>query len=376
MTSGVPPALSQDLFPQDIIGWIFQLVWIIVFVIFMFYGQRIQTTIMLKEIASSLSRLKLMRDRGRKIAISTIQEIGKPSEDPTSRVDRFLEHVDIEPVSLDPSGIIERLDHLIDVRDVRFKDEVKVMAPLADDTQVNNLTNVLEAAIALNQVYKIIRHFYLMGKKTLSIYIIMQLQMILPLIMKESEAFASALTAFSLGQPIGDGVGSLVAAKLMQGKEKRQISKDIVVSKVPIEGRTAYVLKAQGPGGNVGKPGEAIKEVLEENDGKVAMAIVIDAAQKLEGEKLGEVTEGVGVAIGGPGVEKYKVEEIAVKYKVPVNAVLIKEDIGDVVSTMRKELLDGVEAAIERINRLIHEKTKEGDIVIIAGIGNTIGIGQ
>jgi len=331
---------------------------------------------MLKEIASSLSRLKLMRDRGRKIAISTIQEIGKPSEDPTSRVDRFLEHVDIEPVSLDPSGIIERLDHLIDVRDVRFKDEVKVMAPLADDTQVNNLTNVLEAAIALNQVYKIIRHFYLMGKKTLSIYIIMQLQMILPLIMKESEAFASALTAFSLGQPIGDGVGSLVAAKLMQGKEKRQISKDIVVSKVPIEGRTAYVLKAQGPGGNVGKPGEAIKEVLEENDGKVAMAIVIDAAQKLEGEKLGEVTEGVGVAIGGPGVEKYKVEEIAVKYKVPVNAVLIKEDIGDVVSTMRKELLDGVEAAIERINRLIHEKTKEGDIVIIAGIGNTIGIGQ
>ncbi|MFQ6094927.1 MAG: DUF1512 domain-containing protein [Candidatus Bathyarchaeia archaeon] len=377
MGTAVQVFVSQGVFGQEEgLGWIFQLIWIVVFVIFMFYGQRIQITIMLKEIEGSLRKLRLMRDRGRSIAISTIKELGNPNEDPTPRVDRFLEHVDIGPVSLDPVGIIQRLEHIVDVRDLRFKDEVRTMAPEADETQMINLTNVLEAALALNQIYKIIRHFYLQGKKTLSIYIVMQLQMLMPLVMKQCQAFANALRAFTLGQPIGDGVGALVAAKLMHGAEKREIAKDIVVSEVMIEGRKAYVLKAKGPGGNIGKPGEAIKQILEENEGKVSMIILIDAKQKFEGEKPGEVAEGIGVAIGGTGVEKYKVEEIATKYKVPLNAVLIKEDIGDAVATMRKEIIDGAEIAVERVKQMIREKTKEGDTVIIAGIGNTMGIGQ
>ncbi len=377
MIAEVLAPVAQGILPEDnIVGWIFQLVWIIVFVIFMFYGQRIQITIMLKEIEGSLYKLKLMRDRGRDIAISTIKELGKPAEDPAARVDRFLEHVDIGPVSLDPVGIIQRLEHIIDVRDLRFKDEVKIMAPNAEEPQMVNLTNVLEAALALNQVYKMVRHFYLQGKKTLSLYVVMQLQMILPLVMKECEAFANGLRAFTFGQPIGDGIGAFTAAKLMWGSEKRDIAKDIVVSEVMIEGRKAYVLKAKGPGGNIGKPGEAVKQILEENEGKIAMVVLIDAAQKLEGEKPGEVAEGIGVAIGGPGVEKYKVEEIATKYKVQLNAVLIKEDIGDVVSAISKEVMDGADVAIERIKGLIGEKTREGDTVIIAGIGNTMGIGQ
>lgn len=375
-TEALLVSIQQPVAQQDIMGWIFQLIWILAFIVIWIYGQRIQTTLMLREIEGSLFRLKAMRDRGRQMVISAIKEIGKPNEDPSARVDRLLEHVDIEPVSLDPTGIIRRLEHIIDVRDFRLKDEVRQMAPQADEAQINNLTNVLEAALALNQIYKIVRHYYLMGKKTLSFYIILQIQMLLPLIMRESEAFASALKAFMLGQPIGDGAGALVAARLMHGREKRLIAQDTVVSKIDLEGRKAYVIKAKGPGGNVGKPGEAIKQIIEEEEGRIALIIIIDAAQKLEGEKPGEVAEGVGVAIGGPGVDKYKVEEVAAKYKVPLSAVLIKEGIEDVVSTMRKEIVDGVEEAIERVKRLIRENTREGDTVIIAGIGNTIGIAQ
>ncbi len=366
----------QQLAPQDSLNWIFQIVWILVFMFIWIYGQRIQTLLMLKEIEGSLSKLKLMRDKGREIAISAIKEIGKPNEDPATRVDRLLEHVAIEPVSLDPTGIIRRLEHIIDVRDFRLKDEVRQMAPHADENQINNLTNVLEAALALNHLYKIVRHYYLMGKRTLSFYIILQTQMILPLVMRESEAFINALKAFVSGQPIGDGVGALVAARLMYGKEKRLIAPDTIMSEVQIEGRKAYVIKAKGPGGNVGKPGEAIKQILEEEEGKISLIIIIDAAQKLEGEETGEIAEGVGVAIGGPGVDKYKVEEVATKYKVPLSAVLIKEGIEDVISTMRKEIVDSVEEAIERIKRIIRENTREGEKVIIAGVGNTIGIAQ
>lgn len=371
------PNVSQLVPTEDnLIGWILQIAWLAFFVVFMFYGQRIQIYVMLREIEGSLRRLKYTKDEGRKTAISTIKELGKPKEDPTVRVDQFLEYIAIPPMSMDPSGIVWKLEHILDVRDTRFEDEVKLMAPEADEPQIKNLENTLEAALVLNYFYKVIRHFYMLGKKTMSLYIIMQLQMVLPLVMREAEAFASALKAFTYGQPIGDGAGALVAAKLMQGHEKRKIAKNIVVATMPIEGRKAYVLKAEGPGGNVGKPGEAIKKILEENGGKIATIIVIDAAQKLEGEKPGAVAGGVGVAIGGPGVEQFKAEETILKYKIPVNAVVIKEDIRDAVSPLRKEIFEAANTAIDRIKRLILERTKEGDAVIIAGIGNTIGIGQ
>ena len=361
---------------NDVIGWIVQIIFLGFFVVFMFYGQRFQMMVMLREVETHLRRLKLIRDDGRKKALETIKEIGKPVGDPTARIDQFLEYIAIEPQSMDPSGIVWKLEHVLDVRDVRFKDEVKLMAPEADEAQINNLENTLEAAMALNMIYKIIRHFYLLGKKTLSLYIIMQIQMVLPLIMKQAEAYAQALRAFSVGQPIGDGAGALVAAKLMHGHKTREIAKDVVAAEVPIDGRTAYVLKAKGPGGNVGKPGEGIKKLIEEKKGKISTIIMIDAALKLEGEKPGEVAEGVGAAIGGPGVEQFKIEDAILKNKIPVNAIVVKQDIGDAVSPMRKEIFDAADPVIERIKRLILERTKKGDNVIIAGIGNTIGIGQ
>jgi len=357
-------------------SWILNLLFYVVFIVFIFYGQRIQMYVMIREVEGSLYKLRYVKEEGRKIAIETIKELGKPQTDPTTRVDRFLEYFVIAPQNLDPAGVVWKLEHILDVRETRFKDEVKLMAPAADETQTNNLENTLEAAMALNYIYKVVRHFYLLGKKTLSLYVIMQLQMILPLIMREAEAYTNALKAFAYGQPIGDGVGQLVTAKLIHGHETRKIPKDYVTATVQIEGRTALVLKGEGPGGNVGKPGDAIKTVIEENEGKIATVIMIDAALKLEGEDVGEIAEGVGAAIGGPGVDAFKIEESILKYRIPINGVIIREDVGDAVSPMRKEIYDSADKAIERIRQLILEKTKEGDKVIIAGVGNTIGIGQ
>jgi hypothetical protein len=333
-----------------------------VFIIFIFYGQRIQMYVMIREVEGSLYKLKYIKEEGRKITIETIKEVGKPQTDPTARVDRYLEYFTISPQSMDPSGIVHKLDHILDVRDTRLKDEVKLMAPACDEIQVNNLENTLEAAMALNFIYKVVRHYYIQGKKTLSLYVIMQLQMILPLVMKEAEAYASA--------------GPLVVAKLMHGYESRKVPKDCVVATVPLEGRTAFIIKAEGPGGNVGKPGDAVKAVIDENEGKIASVIMIDAGLKLEGECVGEVAEGIGAAIGGPGVDQFKIEEAVVEHHIPINAVIVKEDIGDAVSPMRKEIADSVDKVIECVKNVILERTKEGDKVIIVGVGNTIGIGQ
>jgi len=377
MAAALPALANQLGLPTgDAISQILSLLFYVVFIVFLFYGQRIQMYVMIREVEGSLYKLKYMRDEGRKTAIETIKEIGKPQTDPTPRVDRYLEYFTIAPQSMDPAGIVLKLDHILDVRDTRLKDEVKLMAPATDEVQTNNLENTLEAAMALNYIFKVVRHFYIQGKKTLSLYTIMQLQMILPLVMKEAEAYSNALKAFAFGQPIGDGAGALVAAKLMHGFEIRKLPKDCVVATVPMEGRTALVIKAEGPGGNVGKPGDAVKTVIDENEGKIAMVIMIDAGLKLEGEPVGEVSEGIGAAIGGPGVDQYKIEESLVEYHIPINAVIVKEDIGDAVSPMRKEISDAIDKAIERVKSVILERTKEGDKIIIVGVGNTIGIGQ
>jgi len=358
----------------NLVSILMNLVFLSMFIVFMFYGQKIQLWNMLREVEIGLDKLRVLKDEGRRLATTTIKRVGQSEIDPTPRIDQFLEYFTIMPVDLDPSGIIPKLEHLIDVRDERFKDEVKRMAPKADENQTSNLENLLDVALGLNFIYRIVRHFYLLGKKTMSLYLIMQVQMALPLIMQEAEALKYALRAFASGQPIGDGAGALVAAKLMLGRDQRVISKDVVVGETDIEGRRAFVLKARGPGATVGKPGEAIGKVIEECGGKVSMVIMIDAMGKLEGEKSGETVEGIGAAIGGIGTDKFRIEEVAAKYQVPLNAIGIKESLQDAIAPMKKEIFESIDVAIARIRRLIMERTKEGDVVIIAGIGNTCGI--
>ena len=134
----------------DAITQVLSLLTYVFFIVLIFYGQRIQMYVMIREVENSLHKLKFIKEEGRKAAIEAIKEIGKPTADPSARVDRYLEYFTIGPQSMDPAGIVYKLDHILDVRDSRLKDEVKLMAPACDDVQVNNLENTLEAAMALN----------------------------------------------------------------------------------------------------------------------------------------------------------------------------------------------------------------------------------
>jgi hypothetical protein len=346
------------------------------FLFFMVYGQKFQTWMMLREIGNAAYKLKGMRDKARGIAIASVKGNGKEELDPSARIDHFLEYFTIMPASLDPAGIVPKFEHLLDVRDQRFKDEVKLIAPGADSVQANNIEGVLEVAITLNMVYRIVNHFYLLGKKTMNLYVIMQIQMQLPLIMQLAEAYSAAITAFADGQPIGDGAGALVAAKLMYGHTSRKIEKETVVAETQFDGRRLLVLKAEGPGSTVGKPGKGIRTLLEEEEGKIAMVIMIDAAGKYEGEDSGGVSEGVGAAIGGIGIDQFTIEEVTLKYKIPLHAVIVKESIQESVSPMIKEILEGTDVALARVKRIIREGSSEGDTIVVAGIGNTVGVGQ
>jgi len=359
------------------LGTISQLLFTVLFIALFFgFGQKLQMRQFLWDIDKGLRKLDMFRNSAKDLTLKTVKEIGKPSTDPGPQINVLMEQFLISPVDMDPAGIVGKIDHLLDVRDEKFKEDVRRIAPGADSSQVMNLENLVEASWALNTIYRIIRHFYLMGKKTNSIFIIIQLQALLPLIIQEAEAYLGAAKAFAEGQPIGDGIGPLVASRLMKDREKRKVEKDVVVAETMMEDRRVIALKAEGPGGNVGKPGDAIKTIIEENVGKVSMVVMVDAAVKFEGENSGEVSEGIGAAIGGIGTERYKIEQEATLHKIPVYAVIVKESLQEAITPMKKEIMDAGEKVIERIKNLILERSKPGDTIIVAGIGNTIGIGQ
>lgn len=358
------------------LGTIISLLMYLSFILFIFFGQKIQVRMILWEIDGTVKKLESLKNEAKSITIKSVKETGKPKDDPVPALNVLLEQFVIPPVDLDPAGVVWKLDHIMDVRDTKFKDDVRRIAPEADESHVNNLENVVEAALALNTIYRIVRHFYLLGKRTSSFYVILQLQMILPLVMQEAEALLGAVNAFSEGKPVGDGIGPLIASKFMVDKDKRKLEKDMVVAETVIEGRRVLALKAEGPGGNVGKPGDAIRQLMEENQGKINMIVMVDAALKFEGEDSGEISEGIGAAIGGVGTEKFKIEEEALKQKVPVYAMIIKQSIQEAIMPMKKEICDAADKVIERIKKLVVERAREGEAIIIAGIGNTVGVAQ
>jgi hypothetical protein len=363
------------MFPSsDVVSTILNFVYMGVFVVFMFFSQKIQALLMTRQVSQALTRLKGMRDKATQAITAVIIEVGKPTGDPKPRLERLLQFFTIPPESMDPAGVVQRMEHLFDSADSSIRDEIKAIAPSADESQLLNLQNLLEAAQTLNTLYRVVRHYYLLGKKSGTLYSTVQVQMQLPTIMEEAEAYLLSLDAFRQGKPIGDGVGALTVSKLIEGKGRREIAKEMVVAETTIDGRRVFAMKAKGPGGAVGKVGDAVSSLIEANEGKVGLVVMVDAGLKLEGEDTGEVAEGIGAAIGGIGVDKYKIEEVATKYKVSVYAIIVKESLKDVLAPMNEPISRAVDTVVARLRTVLQERTKEGDTVIVVGVGNTLGI--
>jgi len=102
---------------------------------------------------------------------------------------------------------------------------------------------------------------------------------------------------------------------------------------------------------------------------------MVDAAGKMEGEKAGIVAEGVGAGIGPGGTDKYIIEEIATKRKIPIDSVAIKVSQEDALNPMIKEVVNAVPRAIEVVKENIARGPRNEKILII-GVGNTCGVGN
>jgi hypothetical protein len=224
------------------------IIWLVPLILMMFYGQRFQSAIILNSVSKSIARLKNMRDDTKAEIVNYVAKIeGAPAE-PAKDIERFLEFFTVMPTDIDPYGIVEKIEHIINVRDERLRSEVRSILPDINQTDLLKLENIIEAASALNFIYKVARHLCLLGKRTNSMFIVMQLQMVLPLLIEQAVALQKSVSVFKSGQPIGDGIGALVAGRLMVGKEKQIISQETVLVETYYQNRKLYLLKSPWPG--------------------------------------------------------------------------------------------------------------------------------
>jgi len=350
------------------------LIWFLPIILFVFYGQRIQLIITSREIKKKMSELEQFRNDSRNELINYVKQKLSPSGDPTQKLDRFFDYFTIMPVDIDPNGIIPKIHHLVRSRDDTTRKQVKSMFSEINTLEVTKVQNLLEIVTTLQLLHKVVRHLFLTAKKQNNYPLILPLQMLLPFIMEQAEALKDAIPAFKKGQPIGDGIGPLVVGGMMLDTKKQNAEFETVYSESEFDGRKLILLKAEGPYATVGRPGEATESIVEKL--KPDVIIMIDAALKLEGEDSGSVAQGFGAAIGGIGTDRFTIEAIAVKYDIPIFAIVVRQSVKEAITLMTKEISDQAENVKSQVYEMITDNSNPNQTVLVIGVGNTLGVAQ
>ena len=353
---------------------IMMLIWIVPIIIFVFYGQRIQLTITSGEIKNGIKKLEDYKTKSRNELIDYIKKNMNPKDDPTKKIDRFLDYFTIMPVDMDPNGIVAKVRHIVRAREDYSREHITSLSPQTSNLELTKIQTLLEIATSLQMIYKVINHLFLTAKKHNNYPLILPLQMILPFILEEAEAMHKAIPAFKMGQPIGDGIGPMVVGKMMLDTKKESIAFQTVLSVTQYDGRKLFLLKAEGPGSTVGRPGDAVESIVFKN--KPDIIIMVDAALKMEGEESATIAQGFGAAIGGIGTERFQIENIATKNNIPIFAIVIKQSVQEAITLMTKEIAGKADNVRLQIYEMIHDNTKPGQSILLIGVGNTMGVSQ
>jgi len=275
---------------------------------------------------------------------------------------------------MDPNGIVDKVHHTVRSRDDYTRAHVKSLSPEMNDIELSKIQTLLELASSLQMIYKIVNHMFLTAKKQNNYPLILPLQILLPFIMEQAEAMKEAIPAFKSGQPVGDGIGPMIAGKMMLEHEKETVAFQTSLAKINFEDRKLFLLKAEGPGSTVGRPADGLEKIMSEN--KIDAIIMIDAALKMEGEDSASIAQGFGAAIGGIGTERFQIEAIATTNNIPIFSIIVKQSVKEAITLMTKDIADTAEIVRIQVNEMIIENTKPGQSVVIIGVGNTSGVPQ
>ena len=349
------------------------LVWILPIILFVFYGQQIQLLVTSREIKKAIKKLEGFGAESREgLLRHAAGLLGRDA--PAGEIDRFIGHFTIMPVDMDPTGIVEKVQHTVRSREDYTRRHVGEMFPDAGEVELTRIQTLLEVASSLQMIHRVVRHMFLMAKKQNNYPLILPLQMILPTVMEQAESLRDSVSAFRAGQPVGDGIGPMVVAKMMLGCEKETPALHTSLARADFEERRLFLVKAEGPGSTVGRPADALEKIVA--DSKLDVIIMVDAALKLEGEDSATISEGFGAAIGGTGTERFRIEEVAAANKIPVFSIVVRQSVREAVTLMTREIAQTADGVRAQVYEMIRKNTPAGGSAAVIGVGNTAGVPQ
>jgi len=135
-----------------------------------------------------------------------------------------------------------------------------------------------------------------------------------------------------------------------------------------------FLLKAEGPASTVGRPGDATEYLISKN--KFHYIIMIDASLKMEGEDSATISQGFGAAIGGIGIDRFQIEEIATQQNIPIYAIVVKQSVKESIGLMTEDIANKANEVRSQVYEMIKDNTKPGESVLVIGVGNTMGVSQ
>jgi len=355
---------------------LFQILSFLLFIVLIIFGPKLLMWQVNRRLRDTLIDLENYHNEAEKLFLKQL----KPNKALKNKYESLKDFKVSPPTNIDPAGAVQRLEHVLDNSENKFDRFITQYTQTENNSEKHaDLQMGFKGVVGTYQVYKVMRHFKQLISKTGNFQLIGVTQMMIPIYKEIAESQKEATRAFIDGAPIGDSIGPLVAARHIQTeeseeKEVEEIAEKIIHSEETInENQTLHVIKPTGPGARLGKYGDALETLSEENE--IDVVITVDAAAKFEGETTGAVAEGVGVMMGGPGVEKTKIEETAAEHDIPLEGVIIKQTAPEASKPMKKEIYHAHEEAEQKVEEIASEFPDNSEIVLI-GVGNTVGVGD
>ncbi|MEM7820855.1 MAG: DUF1512 family protein, partial [Candidatus Aenigmatarchaeota archaeon] len=103
------------------------ILWFLIFLMFIIFGPRLMIAQTVLKLEKDVSELETMANHSRERIAKFISK--KPTPLLRSRIGKFMDFFSVSPVSVDPYGIIRKIDMVVRQSDARFKWFVKQIAP-------------------------------------------------------------------------------------------------------------------------------------------------------------------------------------------------------------------------------------------------------
>ena len=367
-----------------------------VLLILIFFGQNWRHWISNRQMNKSVRELSDWRKLGISLFKKKTQHFHSKSLS-DSEIDRFIDRMIeffvIAPSKIDPP-VFPKLRFLSEQKNRGIYKLLNKFFPNIPENEISTIISLLNATSEINNIYKEVKHLFIISKKTHSNFTVEQNAIKIIELHSKAAAYRHALDSFQKQNPIGDSVGPMAVMYFMG---EINGSKDTENSTVEVKNmkslkflkysgmynhRSFIVLRAPGPTSSVGNPGIVLKTVIDDltkQSKKIKLILTIDASMRLHGERTGNIRHGIGIAVGDQDnfpIEKFQIESLALNHNPPIliESIICKQKLSEAISPMNEAIKNSVPEIARLMKQIIRSQTEEGDCVVILGIGNGIGV--